>query len=131
MGITPHTPIQNRTCAINAYGFSPYIHTLSIKQTYLDSWFWQWKCPQQAIKESILRVTSSLTSPIKPLIQQPFCLHEEVLHLPRIASPLASRFCLANLPNSKIFVFSSASSSPYFLKRSSSLCLNIPASYLF
>jgi hypothetical protein len=25
MGITPHTPTQNRTCAINAYGFSPYI----------------------------------------------------------------------------------------------------------
>ena len=27
MGITPHTPTQNRTCAINAYGFSLYIHT--------------------------------------------------------------------------------------------------------
>ena len=25
MGITPHTPTQNRTCAINAYGFSLYI----------------------------------------------------------------------------------------------------------
>ena len=25
MGITPHIPIQNRTCAINAYGFSLYI----------------------------------------------------------------------------------------------------------
>ena len=25
MGITPHIPTQNRTCAINAYGFSPYI----------------------------------------------------------------------------------------------------------
>src|SRR5699024_8106355 len=24
MGITPHSPPQNRTCAINAYGFSPY-----------------------------------------------------------------------------------------------------------
>ena len=29
MGITPHTPIQNRTCATNAYGFSLYIHMLS------------------------------------------------------------------------------------------------------
>ncbi len=27
MGITPHTPIQNRTCPIKAYGFSLYIHT--------------------------------------------------------------------------------------------------------
>ena len=25
MGITPHIPTQNRTCAINAYGFSLYI----------------------------------------------------------------------------------------------------------
>ena len=40
MGITPHTPTQNRTCAINAYGFSLYIfHTLSIKQTYLNTRF--------------------------------------------------------------------------------------------
>jgi len=38
---------------------------------------------------------------------------------------------LANLPNSNIFVFSSASSSPYLAKRSSSLCLNIFASYWF
>ena len=28
MGITPHTPKQNRTCAINAYGFSLYIFIL-------------------------------------------------------------------------------------------------------
>ena len=28
MGITPHIPTQNRTCAINAYGFSLYIFTL-------------------------------------------------------------------------------------------------------
>ena len=27
MGITPHTPTQNRTCPIKAYGFSLYIHT--------------------------------------------------------------------------------------------------------
>ena len=27
MGITPHTPTQNRTCPTKAYGFSPYIHT--------------------------------------------------------------------------------------------------------
>ena len=25
MGITPHTPTQNRTCPIKAYGFSLYI----------------------------------------------------------------------------------------------------------
>jgi len=28
MGITPHIPTQNRTCAINAYGFSLYIFIL-------------------------------------------------------------------------------------------------------
>ena len=33
MGITPHTPTQNRTCAINAYGFSLY----AIKCTSLFS----------------------------------------------------------------------------------------------
>ena len=34
MGITPHTPTQNRTCAINAYGFSLYI-SYSIYKTNL------------------------------------------------------------------------------------------------
>ena len=31
MGITPHIPIQNRTCPIKAYGFSFYIHTFIYK----------------------------------------------------------------------------------------------------
>ena len=39
MGITPHTPIQNRTYAINAYGFSLYIQYSPVKQAYLDTWF--------------------------------------------------------------------------------------------
>lgn len=34
MGITPHTPTQNRTCAINAYGFSLHI-SYSICKTNL------------------------------------------------------------------------------------------------
>lgn len=45
--------------------------------------------------------------------------------------PLAFLFCLAKLPNSNIFIFSSASSSLYLTKRSSNLCLNISASYRF
>ena len=35
MGITPHVPTQNRTCAINAYGFSPYISYIICKTNLL------------------------------------------------------------------------------------------------
>ena len=35
MGITPHTPTQNRTCAINAYGFSLYISYFICKTNLL------------------------------------------------------------------------------------------------
>ena len=35
MGITPHIPTQNRTCAINAYGFSLYISYSTCKTNLL------------------------------------------------------------------------------------------------
>ena len=35
MGITPHTPTQNRTCAINAYGFPLYISYFIYKTNLL------------------------------------------------------------------------------------------------
>ena len=43
--------------------------TLSVKQTHFNTWFKQWKCPEQSIKESIQSITSSLASPIEPLVQ--------------------------------------------------------------
>ena len=39
-------PIQNRTCPIKAYGFSLYIHLLSVVQTDFDFGFNQMKCSQ-------------------------------------------------------------------------------------
>ena len=69
MGIIPIFLHKTVRALLTHTAFHSIFGTLSVKQTHFNTWFKQWKCPEQSIKESIQSITSSLASPIEPLKQ--------------------------------------------------------------